>query len=75
MIVYLDKTITKKWIEVYDQSEGSYSTNKQVRFKTSLLISDFCNYSDAYIVVKEAINVKNRNNDAYDKKSAFKNNA
>ena len=27
------------------------------------------------LLLKEAINVKNRNNDAYDKKSAFKNNA
>ena len=26
--------ITKKWIGVHDQSEGAYSTNKQIRFKT-----------------------------------------
>ena len=39
--------ITKKWIEVHDQSGETYNT-KQVRFKTS----DLCDYSDAYIVVK-----------------------
>ena len=37
--------------------------------------SDLCDYSDAYIVVKWTINVTNSNNDAYDKKLAFKNNA
>ena len=26
----------KKWIEVYDQSGGTYNTNKQIRFKTSM---------------------------------------
>ena len=33
-----------------------------------------CDYSDAYIVVKGIIAVLGRNNDAYDKKLAFKNN-
>ena len=27
-----------------------HSTNKQIQFKTSMLRSDFCDYSDAYIV-------------------------
>ena len=44
--------ITKKWIEVHDQSGGRYSTNKHLRLKTSMLRSDLCDYSDAYIVVK-----------------------
>ena len=26
--------ITKKWIEVHDQSEETYNINKQIRFKT-----------------------------------------
>ena len=29
--------VTKKWIEVYDQSEGNYSVNKEIRIKTSML--------------------------------------
>ena len=49
--------ITKKWMEVYDQSGGEYSTSKQIRFKTSMLRSDVCDYSDAYIVVKGIITV------------------
>ena len=72
--------ITKKWVEVYDQSGGIYSTNKQIRLKTSMLRSDSCDYSDAYILVKGRITVtkgedNDDNNNAYDKKLAFKNNA
>ena len=44
--------ITKKWIEVHDQSGETCNTNKQIRFKTSMLRSDLCDFSDAYIVVK-----------------------
>ena len=59
--------ITKRWTEVHDQSGGTYNTNKQIRFKTSMLRSDLCNYSDVYIVVKGKITVTNPNNNAYDK--------
>ena len=44
--------VTKRWIEVYDQSEGNYNVNKEIRNKTSMLRSDLCDFSDAYIVVK-----------------------
>ena len=70
--------ITKKWVEVYDQSgsaENRYKPSKQIRFKTSVLRSDLCDSSDAYIVVKGTITVTNPDNNAYDKKWAFKNNA
>ena len=67
--------ITKKWIEVHDQSGEMYNTNKQVRFKTSMLRSDLCDYSDAYIVVKGKITVTNPDNNTYDKNLAFKNDA
>ena len=56
----LDKVprfITKKWIEVHDQSGKTYNTNKQIRFKTSMLRSDLCDFSDAYIVVKGIVTV------------------
>ena len=36
--------ITKKWFEVYDQSEGSCNTYKQIKFKTSILRSNLCDY-------------------------------
>ena len=52
---YLPKFVTKKWIEVYDQSEGNYNVNKEIRIKTSMLRSDLCDFNDAYIVVKGTI--------------------
>ena len=44
--------VTKTWIEVYDQSEGNYNVNKEIRIKTSILRSDVFDFSDAYIFVK-----------------------
>ena len=71
--------ITKKWVEVHDQSSEAndrYKPNKLVRFKISMLRSDLCDFSDTYIVVKGEITVvggssKSRKN----RHSAFKNNA
>ena len=60
--------MTKKWIEVNDLSSGQYSANKNIRGKTSMLRSDLCDYSDAYI--KEIMMIKERN-----KKLNFKDNA
>ena len=70
--------ITKKWVEVHDQSgsaEDRYKPSKQIRFKTSMLRSNLCDYSDAYIVVKGTITVTRPNSVLYDKKLAFKKNA
>ena len=72
------RCITKIWVEVYDKSgdaDNRYKPSKQIRFRASLLQSDLCDYSDAYIVVKGKITVTRQNNNAYDKKLAFKNNA
>ena len=49
--------ITKKWIEVHDQSGETYNTSKHIRFKTSMLRSDLCDFNDAYIVVKGIVTV------------------
>ena len=49
--------VTKKWIEVYDQSEGNSNVNQEIRIKTSMLRSDLCDFSDAYIFVKGNITV------------------
>ena len=50
--------ITQKWIEVRDQSGETYNTNKQIRFKTSMLRPDLCDFNDAYIVVKGIVTAK-----------------
>ena len=50
---------TKNWVEINDEAEGTYSPNKQIKFKTSMLRSSLCDYSDAYILVKGNITVNN----------------
>ena len=47
ILVKLPRFITRKWIEVSDQSGGAYNTNKQIRLKTPMLRSDLCDYNDA----------------------------
>ena len=42
-----------------DESRGTYNTNSQIRFKTSVLRTSLCDYSDVYIIVKGAITVAN----------------
>ena len=45
----VSKFVTKKWIEVNNLSSGQYSVNKNIRFRTSMLRSDLCDYSDVYM--------------------------
>ena len=71
----LPRFVTKKSIEVYDQSEGNYNVNEEIRIKTSMLRSDLCDFSDAYIVVKGTITVVRPNNAKRNKEVTFKNNA
>ena len=58
----LPRFVTEKWIEVYDQSEGNYNANKEIRIKASMLRPDLCDFNDAYIVVKGMITATNPNN-------------
>ena len=61
-------------IEVNDLSSGQYSVNKNVRFKTLLIRSNLCNYSDAYIIVKGTITAKGDDNDKNGNKNTFTDN-
>ena len=51
----LSKFRIKNWIEINDQSRGVYYTNSDIRFKTAMLKSSLCDYSDACILVKGRI--------------------
>ena len=69
---------TRNQIEINDNIRGEYSPDKLIRFKTAMLRSSLCDYSDAYILVKGNITVNNNagagaaaNNT--DKKVIFKN--
>ena len=58
----LPRFVTKKRIEAYDQSEKNYNIDKEIRIKTSMLRSDLCDFSDAYIVLKGTITVTDPDN-------------
>ena len=51
----LSKFRTKNWIEINNQSNGVYKTKSDIRFKTTMLKSILCDYSNAYILVKGRI--------------------
>ena len=53
------KFITRNWVELNDDIKCAYSPNKQIRFKTAMVRSSLCDYSDAYILVKRNISVNN----------------
>ena len=42
---------TINWVKINDESRGTYTAN-DIRFKTTMLRSNLCNYADAYILVK-----------------------
>ena len=68
--------LTKKLIEVYDESEKNNSPNKEIRIKTSMLSSDLCDFNDVYIVVKGDIALQGDNDaNKRNKILAFKNNS
>ena len=53
----LTKFATDIWAEINDDACGIYNTNSQIKFKTSILKSILCDYSDAYILVKWKISI------------------
>ena len=57
--------MTKNWVGINDDLCGTYNTNSQTKFKTSMLTSSLCDYSDAYILVSGTIAIPGTgNNDA-----------
>ena len=71
---------TKRWVEINDESRGTYNVNSQIKFKNTMLKSSFFDYSDAYILVKGRITITGagadaavRRADEREKGAAFKN--
>ena len=50
---------TINWVEINDESRGAYNVNSQIKFKTTMLKSSLCDYSDAYILIKGTISANN----------------
>ena len=70
----IPKFTTIKWKQIFDQSNGTYNKNKDIRFKTNQLKNDLCDFNDAYIVVTDKITATNPGNDdnVYNRKFFFK---
>ena len=71
---------TKNWVQISDESRGAYNVNSQIKFKTIMLKSSLCDYSDAYVLAKGTITIAGAGDDAAarqaderDKRVAFKN--
>ena len=71
---------TKNWDKINDESRGTYSVNSKIKFKTTILKSSLCDYSDVYFLVKGRITITEagadaavRQADERDKGVAFKN--
>ena len=47
---------TRNWVEINDESRGTYTSN-DIRFKTTMLRSSLCDYADAYVLVKRTITI------------------
>ena len=47
---------TRDWVEINDESKGTYTGNS-IKFKTTMLRSNLCDYADAYILVKGTITI------------------
>ena len=70
---------TRNWVEINDESRGTYTSN-DIKFKTTMLRSNLCDYADVYILVKETIKITGagahadaRQADERDKGVIFKN--
>ena len=50
---------TKNWVEINDESCGTYNANRQIKFKTSMLRTSLCDYSDVCILASTTITVPN----------------
>ena len=54
---------TRNWIEINDESRGTYTSNS-IKFKTTMLRSNLCDYADAYILVRGTITITGEGDDA-----------
>ena len=48
---------TGNWVEIKDESRGTYKASNQIEFKTLMTSSNLCDYSDAYILVSGTITI------------------
>ena len=64
----LSKFRTRNWIEITDESRGNYA-NRDIKFKTTMLRSNLCDYPDSYILVKGTITITDEGADAAEERA------
>ena len=47
---------TRTWVKINDKSRGEYTSN-DIKFKTTMLRSNLCDYDDAYILAEGSITI------------------
>ena len=52
----------RNWVEINDESRGTYYDN-DIKFKTTMLRFNLCDYAHAYILVKGTITITGAGND------------
>ena len=55
---------TKNWVEINDESRGTYNVNSQIKFKPTMLRSSLCDYSDVYTHFKGKIAITGAGDDS-----------
>ena len=70
----LSKFRTSNWIEINDESRGNHA-NSDIRFKTTMLRSNLCDYADSYILVKGTITITGAGDDAAARRADERNKA
>ena len=53
----LPKFRIKNWVKKNDESRGTYDAGSDIKFKNTILKSNLCEYTDAYILVKGTITI------------------
>ena len=53
---------TRNWVEINNESRGTYTSN-DIKFKTTMLRSNLCDYADAYILVNGTITITGAGDD------------
>ena len=70
----LSKFRTRNWVEINDESTGNYA-NSNIRFKTTMLRSNLCDYADSYLLAKGTTTITGAGDDAAARRADKRNKA
>ena len=59
---------TRNWVEINDESRGTYTTNS-IKFKITMLRSNLCYYADGHILVNGKITITGAGDDAAERQA------